>query len=413
MSGKNKVIVLAKIFILILIGFNMQAINYYPFFYQPRIFFGEPRLARSWLTSIDINVRGGHALNGFDGNGNQVNALAIYGCENLHVITQNVPQEILDCNEECLLNNLWRHESNSLCFGKLAITGKCSAMEFLPVITQNFANGFFASLSIPIKKVSIKDLFFNDLTPRESLAPDIAFMPWQTTMNNIEYNMCRYGVYLGPSKNKGLGDIQLLGGWTFNYEDTTTVDYIDFTLAAGINIPTSHIASSNAPWCLPLGYEGHIGIPLVVTASSGIFDWLTVGVQTGALWFNTKQRIVSIKTACDQQGWISLVRASARVKKGTNWHIDEYLKLDHLIGGFSLVLGFAHDHANQTRFANSTQRELPWTMTAFNFMLECDFATFKHPNAPRLAFTIDKVIHGKRIMDTALFGSYLGVDFEW
>jgi hypothetical protein len=46
-------------------------------------------------------------------------------------------------------------------------------------------------------------------------------------------------------------------------------------------------------------------------------------------------------------------------------------------------------------------------------VLELDWASFKHPNAPRMAFTVDKVFSGKRAFEAVLFGAYLGVDCSW
>jgi hypothetical protein len=174
---------------------------------------------------------------------------------------------------------------------------------------------------------------------------------------------------------------------------------------------------------LPLGYEEHTGIPIIVAVSLGLFDWFTIGVQTGGMWFNKKRRMIPIKTAYEQEGWIRLTNEPATVKKGAIWHIDEYIKLDHIIGGFSVIVGFSHDHANQSyitcieqspidcSIANSDDRLKPWTMTAFNFLFEFDFATFEHPNAPHIAFTVDKVIHGKRVFDSSLFGASCSVDW--
>ena len=425
MSRTKKVLVTLKALFLILTVAKLNALNYYPQFYQPRAFFGEPRLARSWLTSFEFTLRGGHALNGYDGGGHKVNTLNIYGWENIAMIGKNVPQAVLNCNSGCLLNTAWEYESSSGYFGKLGVTGKCSSIEFLPVITQNFDKGFFVSLSIPIKKETVKDIFYKEYTTSTNIAPGLNYIQWQNTINNIEENLSQYHVYVGTSKTSGLGDIQLFGGWTINYEDLSFLDYIDGTIAAGVNFATSKKPSANAPWCLPLGYEGHTGFPLIIAASIGALDWFTLGIQTGAMWFNNQRRLMLLKTAEEQEGWIRLPLACANVNKGTIWHVDEYLKLDHLVGGFSLFLGFSHDHANKTcatpidqetfdrTIVNSEERLQPWTMTAFHFLFEFDFATFEHPNVPRLSFTIDKVIHGKRVFDSALFGAFVGLDCEW
>lgn len=406
--------------------FNLlSSINYYPQFYQPRTFFGEPRLAYAGLTTIEATLRGGHAFSGYDANGHKINVLGIYGCENLAAITQGVSESVLACNPDCILNTIWQYRFYNQNTGKLVINGKFSSIEFLPVFTQNFKHGFFASLSIPVKKLSIIDVSYTDLTTRGVFGSGIRFVDWQETTNQIEQIMACYGIHVGHTKTVGLGDVQLFGGWTINYEDTTVLDYIDATGALGVNFPTSYRADGSYVFALPLGYDGHVGIPLVLALSLGIFDWFTFGVQTGFLWFNDKLRCMPIKTAADQSGWIKLTRVPAVVQKGTIWHIDEYFKIDHLVGGFSVCVGFSHDHANRSKvmpidsriasrsIIESDERLAPWTTTAFHFVFEFDFATFDHPNVPRLALTIDKTIHGKRSFDTLITGAFIGIDFEW
>lgn len=398
--------------------------NYYPAYYRPRFFFGEPRLANKGLTSLYGFMRGGHAMDGYTCTGQQANVLNIYGRENLSVLTKGVPSALLNRNPDCIANTVWHYEASQHTFGQLTINGKFSIAEFLPVITQNIAKGFFVTITVPIKCTSIKELYYIDNSTPSSFNQSISRIDWQVFINTIEQNMCRYGTHLGPSKSHGLGDIQLLGGWTINYEDLSTIDFIDFSALVGVNIPTSTVCPYTV-FYLPLGYEGHTGIPLIIDASVGIFDWFTLGIQTGALWFNTKKRIMAMKTDSEQNGWIKLAHDAAHVKKGTIWHIDEYLKFDHLIEGFSLYVGFSHDHANRTwttpcdtatfdyAIVNNDAQLLPWTLNAAHVVLELDWASFKHPNAPRVAFTVDKTFSGKRAFETLLFGAYLGVDCSW
>jgi|GEM_PF-2530367 len=416
-----------KSILLFLFVKNVYALNYYPFFYQPRTFWGEPRLVKKWLTTIEAPIRGGHALDGFDGCGNKCDALALYGCENIYALAKNVPSCFLAGNSDSIFTHAYEYENRSPSFGKLAVSGKFSSLECIPVLTQNFKYGFFMSVSVPIKKVCVRDLFFSDCSSKKSRPAGISYTQWQQAINNFEEELCRYGVYVGPTKNVGLGDIQLFGGWTLNYEHTTAIDFIDLTVATGVNFPTSRRPLSCTPWVLPLGYEEHTGIPLLVAASLGIFDWCTIGLQGGALWFNTITRTAAVQTAAEQQGWIRLARFPVREEKGAIWHIDTYLKLDHLIGGFSCVFGFSHDHAYRTLVTpcccennvlvgsdwltwNSNEHLQPWTMTAFHFMLEADFASFAHPRIPHIAFTVDKTMSGKRACDSTIFGAYVAID---
>ncbi len=415
-----------KLTLFILLGvYQIHTINYYPFFYRTKPFTDEPRFSKDGLTSFHPFVRGGHATCGYDGCKNHVNPLAIYGCENIYALAKGVPASTLNCNPDGFINTLWEETPAQCNFGKVKVNGKMGMSELFLPLTQNLKHGFFVSLTIPIQHVGISNVTFCDQTTQASTGSEINYIQWQAFINELYQNLAPYGTFAGNTSTSGLGDVQLYGGWTYNYEETKHLDFIDFTIALGLNLPTGSPSKACLPWQLPLGYDNHLGIPIFGTISFGIFDWLTLGLQSGAIWFKDRTRIMPLKTAAEQSGWIRLAHDYANVNKGTIWHVDGYVKADHLVGGFSFIFGFSHDHANQTcvkpcntylynaTIVNSEERYLPWTMTSFHFVLDYDFANFKHPNAPRLGFTIDKSMTGERSFDTAIFGSYIGIDIEW
>jgi hypothetical protein len=402
-----------------------HAISYYPFFYRTKPIAHEPRIAKKWLASVEPYLRGGHALKGYDCLHNRVYPLGIYGDENMHAIAEGVPECVLDRNPDGIINTLWQKTPVQSCFGTIEPRGKIGSAEFLLPFTQNLARGFFLSLTLPIRRVSISNMTYKDRSTPDSAGRTIDYIKWQSFSNELCENLARYGTNIGCTRNSGIGDMQLYLGWAYNYEQTTCIDFIDFTVALGINLPTAKAACAHTPYQLPLGYEKHVGLPLFVAFSCGVFDWLTAGLQGGALWFFDKTRIMPLKTSPDQRGWIRLAQDYARVKKGTIWHIDGYLKADHVINNFSLTLGFSYDHAQKTRLnlcnqssynhtlVNSDARHQSWTMTSLHFTIERDFASFTHPYAPRVGFTIDTSLTGKRALKNTMFGAFIGCDIDW
>jgi len=418
---------LMKNFVLFFIALYMPCypLSYKPSFTNPCSFLGEPRLTKDWLTTVNLSLTGGHSTCGHNGRKEKVNVLNIYGCENFHMLAKEVPDCILNCNPNGFINNLWQQDAALTNFGQVGISGKFAKIEFEPTIVQNLIHGFFLSLTIPIEKYSIREITYDDQTTKVSSGNNIDYYQWQSFINNIECNLKKYGLCIGNCKEAGLSDIQLLGGWSYNYENTEFIDFLDFTIALGINIPTGKIAPASASFCLSLGNDGHVGVPFIAMISVGLFDWLTLGLNGETIWFKDKTRLVAMKTAIEQQGWIKLASGYANVDKGTIWRINPYFKFDHLIGGFSFIIGFSHDHANQTHLApcntdtfkyaivNSDESYKSWNMSSFHFVFEFDFASFKHSWAPHLAFTIDKSMCGKRVFDSAIFGAYITCDIEW
>ncbi len=400
------------IFLILSLSTNLYAYWYYPaYFYMPEPFFGEPRFAKKWLTTLDVRLRGGHATRGYTDVGCDTRPIDIYGLQNMHAIAKNVPACILQCAPHGYLNNLWQNTPASNLFGRLGFEGKCSLVEFFPTFVQNFSHGFFVGTCIPIKKISMRNVMAIDLTDPSSVGANLSLSDWQQFFGRFDQNLCRYGIYPRALHSGGLGDIMLFGGWTINYEDMDVLDFLDGTLTLGLQLPTAPCAPAQCPFMLPRGSNGHKGISLCATGALGALDWLTVGLQVGVLQFLSTQRVIAIKTAYEQSGWIKLARMCATVSPGLQWRIGEFFKFDHLAYGLSFTFGFSHTHQGATNVCQNTDPQWwSWRMNTFHFVLECDFATFKHPHAPHVAMTIDHVFNGKRTFNTSLFGTIIAWD---
>ena len=400
-------------------------LSYQPFFASPRSFLGEPQLTKNWLTTINLSVNGGHSQEGYNDYKQKVNAFNIYGCENLSVLAQGVPENILDCNPNGYINTLWEQTPRKSNFGVVAIKGKFNSFDVTPSLTQNLKYGFFFSIEIPFGKYSVKGITYYDQTTRASAPSDREYYEWQSFINNIESNLQPYGLWVGNSKVSGIEDIQAFLGWSHSFEDFRTLDFLDVMVSAGINFPTAKGTPSGSPFCFALGYNGHVGFPIIAGCSVGFFDWLTLGISGATLPFKDKVRNVAMKTACEQAGWIRMAQGNALVHQGTYWAISPFIKADHLIGGFSLTLGYSYDRQCQNCYTpcdtslynksivNSDIKLSPWGMNSFHFILDFDFASFKHSWAPRIAFTIDKSMSGKKIFETSIFGAAITCDIEW
>jgi hypothetical protein len=400
-------------------------LSYQPFFASPRSFLGEPRLTESWLTTVDVSIKGGHGEDGHNSYKQTVNPLNIYGCENFRVLAQGIPDNILDCNPNGYINTLWEQTPRQSNFGLVAVKGKFNLLEFTPSLTQNLKYGFFLSLEIPFGKYSIKDVTYYDQTTKASAPSEQEYYEWQSFINNIEKNLQPYGLWVGNSKVSGLEDIQIFGGWSHSFEDFKILDFFDIMLSAGINLPTGKSSPSTAPFCLSLGYNKQVGFPIIAGFSVGFFDWITLGVSGAGLVFKDKTRNVAMKTASEQSGWIRMGQGDALVHQGSYVTLSPFVKADHLIAGFSLILGYSCDHQYRTCYTpcdtatynksivNSDIKLAPWNMNTFHFMLDFDFASFKHSWAPRIAFAIDKSMSGKRSFDSSTFGAALTCDIGW
>ncbi len=395
--------------------------GYYPFFYTPGPFFGEPRLQESRMTSFEVRLDGGHAHHGFNAHHSCVNVLGIYGDENFHALVQGVPASCLPVACGTFLSEIAHEQPAQDNFGKISFTGYASVIDCLFGITQNLKRGFFLSFCLPVRCNEIKSVRFVDHTTQSSCGPHIDYIQWQNFANHLDEHLACYGVDAGQQRCHGIGDVQVWGGWTLNYENTSYIDYVDLTIAAGVSCPTAPRICLADIFVLPLGYDGHVGVPLYASASLGVWDWLTVGLNSAGILFVPKTRPVALTTDSAQSGWIRLARVPARVRRAGVWHIDGYVKADHVIDGLSLLFDFGHDHAGKTCMtpcnndlhSYTDARNWGWSMTTFHLVIDYDAATFARPYLPHGSFTVDTAIKGRHALKTTLFGAVVGCDLSW
>lgn len=178
------------------------------------------------------------------------------------------------------------------------------------------------------------------------------------------------------SEFNSVGNLCLTTGWTMNYEETEELDFVDVTVETGIIAPTAEF---------PLAT---LGIPLRGVAAVGLYDWATMGIAADIVVF-------------------------FKNNYGRLWDVSFYFKADHVMRGFSMLLGFTHSDEKRVPVPWTCPVErLPfWTMNTFHFLISYDFATEEYPCWPRLEFFYNKVLDGKNIIKAPLWGFTLAADF--
>ena len=404
--------------------FDTNGIIDNPHFYKATHFFGEPRLTKNWLTTFDFWIGTGKTTEGRNSCGMETNILNIFGEENIKQLAHGVPQSILDKSADSFLNNLWQKRTGDN-FGKLRFSGRFKITEAIIDIQQNLAIGFFAELYIPIRKLEITDFSFRDLSTKAN-AGNANFGQWQEFIVNIKKNLQPYGIYLQNTKSTGIGDITLLGGYSYSYTETEYLDFIDATLKGGVLFPTGKQRNLHNVFSLPQGYDGHFGAPIFFDVAFGLYDWMTLGGYASVILFADKTKNVSMKTSEQQNGFIKLAHGTADVSLGTIWTAGAFFKAEHFLnGGLSLTLAYRFDKQNKTlimpcdlktfnfKIVNSDPMLDGWNMHTLNFIADYDFATIDCPNRPHVQVFIDLPIAGKRIFKTTMVGVGFGIDYAW
>lgn len=392
-------------------------------FYRASFFWGEPRFQRDKLTTFNARIGAGSSNKARNGCGDKVCLLDLFGNQVMNKLGENVPYKNLS-NPQDLTLQLLEQEPTTNGFGQFSFGGKFKTVELDLQLYQNIVNGFFLELYMPIRKLEIADICGRDITS-DCTCPDGQNPIWQTFLNQYhaildQYCLCQKGV-----NHTGIGDTTALVGWALNYEETQHLDFIDFTLEAGILFPTGRKADPNIIFDLPQGYNGHYGFPLNISIALGMYEWLTLGGHTMILPFKSRTDEARIKTSTTQNGFIKLAHDCAKLKHGTLWQMGGYFKADHAIRNMSFLLGYSYSSEQKSSInpidtnifnpgiVNTDSMLQGWNMHTIHLLAEADFLKASDVWGTRFGIFGNFIIGGKRIFNTNIGGAMMGIDIIW
>lgn len=418
----KKTFVSHAFFVLTLLMVPASALGY-RFHYRAADYHSEPRFDRNCLSSVDVSVMGGSTKNGRNGDKNKTDLLNIYGAHNMHRLGEGI-QNLDPLNiDDAILINLMAQPNNGN-FGKVQFSGKFKYLGVDVTLTQNFCNGFFAQVVLPVHRLEVSNVAFTDISPSTGL-PNINSAEWTQFLARFDNILTRHGVSKAATKETNIGDIVVYGGWTYNNDTIDYLDFLDVTIKSGLSIPTARERKSTHAFSIPGGYNGHVGIPLSFDMALGLYDWFTFGAHVGGQFFLKHDVHARMKTHADQNGFIKLASGKAREDLGNLWDIGTYVKADHIFGGFSLMVGYNYTAQEDTTLAvedtdvftdlivNSDEMLKKWRMHTVSVAAEYDFAQEGQCWNPKLGIFYNHPVAGKRIFNTNTIGGNAGLNITW
>lgn len=386
-------------------GFNRS------YFYRTSAFWDEPRFVKPWLSSLDIQLLGGSNHRGRDSEGHRTNLTSIYGPENVVALSKANPENplVLPGNPK-----------------KISFKAVADVFEADFNVYQNFTCGFFTQFHFPMV---ILRIFPSGIVDDEALCdrPCKHYTPaWEQPLALLSPFLRDFDLSTKRTDGAAASDSTLFLGWSYTYEDTCYLDFVDTTIKTGILFPTGKKAHIDEIFSIPYGYNGNWAIPLSFDLSLGMYDWMTFGYHADVLFFLKKKQCLRMRTvdeACT--GIIVLGKGLAEVHHGTVWRMGTYVKADHFYNGMSILLGFTYEQKNDdtiepcdtSRFnpahVNADLRFQKWARSIVHFIFEYDFARWDSLVGTRLGIFYDLEMTGQRVFNINTAGGYLGIDVAW
>lgn len=395
-----------------------------PHFYRATNMFLEPRLEHDYLTSFNATLGGGSTSHSRSCNNTLVPLFDIYGRQSFQHLTTNTVFNDPQTPFDQLLGDLAKLPPRTN-FATVSIDGHFNIIEANLSLAQNLSKGLFLFFHLPVRRLKISDISFIDHSPDDTIFPNKNTPQWQSVFQNIDPLLISYGLNPHSTVSTGVGDLSCWLGWTHNYQETQTLDFIDFSLMTGFLAPTGKQRNENKLFSLPTGYNGHWGFPLCTAASIGFYEWVTIGGYLNALFFLNKDRSMRIKTDALQSGLIKLACAPVSDHRGPLINTGCYFKADHV--GHNVSVTAAYSFASQKKshltpknnnlvdcnIINSDETLKGWNMHTINFLAEYDFAREGYNVGNRVGLFYNLQVAGSRVFDTNMFGGTYGIDVSW
>lgn len=396
-----------------------------PHFYRTtNTLFNEPRIEHDHLTSFDLTLAGGSTTKSRNSCHDIVPLFDLYGTTNIRTLALNIPNEDPTNPYQHILDNLSTIPAENT-FATLSVDGTFKIIESNLSYTHNLPKGFLVYLHLPVRNLQLQDPTFIDLSPDAHAVANKNNPEWQHFLHEFTPIMDYYGINTCSTNQTGIGDFTALVGWTHNYQNTKILDFIDGTLAIGILAPTGKKKNENKLFSLPLGYNGHWGLPLNGMISLGTYEWITLGAYAHALFFLKNNHTVRIKTAEEQSGIIKLAIDNATIKKGAIWNTGILLKADHFVYGLSFMAAYSYACEQKSNLipcntdlfnisiANTDPILKGWNMHTVHLVAEYDFAKQNSKIGPRIGAFYNCQVGGTRVFKTNIVGGSFGLDIGW
>jgi len=395
-----------------------------PHFYRATNMFLEPRLEHDYLTTFNATLGGGSSNKGRSANNTIVPLFDIYGTQSFQELNTNTPFTDPNNFYDQLLNQLAALPTRPN-FATLSIDGNFNILESNLSLDQNLSKGLFLFFHLPVRKLKINHITLTDLSPDDQIFPNKSTPEWQEVLQNLSPLLNHYEINGCSTTSTGVGDLTSWLGWTHNYQETNTLDFVDFTLMSGFLAPTGKQRNENKLFSLPTGYNGHWGFPLCTMLSIGFYEWITIGGYLNSLFFVNKDRTMRLKTDCAQSGIIKLACARVSDHRGPLINTGFYFKADHVGHGVSVTAAYSFASQQKSHLTprncellnstiiNSDAMLAGWNMHTLNFLAEYDFAREDSTVGNRIGLFYNLQVAGSRVFNTNVVGGTYGLDITW
>ncbi len=389
-----------KIFLFLIFSTCLQAMNT-TFRHQPNSL-PQPRFATKNLNSWELNVAHQSAKNSFNDDGNVVGLLDFNGPTNL---LKRFTNKNLAYN-------------NTETFGTAIMSGDLSTLQYNFAVAQNFGSHFFAALQTTYSIDSLKNLVIQPLRNRCQLLTQTeidANPELKTYLQKLEKILTPDNCNSGIIQNS-IGPSLITCGYTTSLQHFDYVDFIDITAQTGFCIPVIYLDQNQKTLsALPFNHNVNLGIPLMLNAAVGLYDWLNFGATGLVIAYLKNDQIIPLNTTATTNDVLIDHKGLVQVQHHPFIYFNAYIEAEQIIPRLTLLCGMSYakqfstcyQSSNSSKFSNSIINQYPthkpWEILNITFSGEVDLAYDNYRLMPRIKCMYMFPVWGVSIFKTSEF----------
>ncbi len=394
--------------------YSMNLVRPYQILLRP------PKQPDSWLQLYSIG-QFGFGDNAFGIDGNEVNPLQIYQCEQNALTMLNGFDSATKIGQKRI-----RVDADDDCFrGQLTPCGDFNVDAALRFGARFFFDYHLSlALYLPYYKMKLNNVCWQDLTQNVSIQ-DVRTQCYLT--NCLAENVCDLGgLDITGWERGGIGDTTISLEWINDYpQQKELLHNVTINGRLGMTVPTGLKTDEDKILAFPFGNDGAIGLVFAIGLDLYLGNYVKAGLDVQLMHLFGNNRCRRIKTDVRQTDLLLLQKADAFKDFGLTQQFSFYFELYNCLGGLSAEVAYQFYKRGEdilslssnefsTDIANTAISLRGFTTHDAFFILNYDFADHMDECSrwsPYVSAFVNIPFNGKRSIVAKTAGVVLGLNF--
>ncbi|MDR3647169.1 MAG: hypothetical protein P4L22_06525 [Candidatus Babeliales bacterium] len=302
--------------------------------------------------------------------------------------------------------------------GRVVPCGDLKAWGASSYLRYNLPHDVFISLFIPVYSMSLNRISFKDETQNLSFLDDLTK---DDLTNEFRKNVQDLsGIYLGPWKRTGFGDLMGTIEWDRNFiQEKPILKEVHLNGRLGVNFPTGLKLDEDKLFEIPFGYQFW---GLYFGGGIDLLWWNCIkgGIDVEFLQLFSAARCVRVKTDRTQTDLLLLAKTRAIVEPGFVSRYNLYLEAHKFNDIFNLRVAYQYyrktkdrlwlfDNQYSNEIANTSDARRDSTLHQFLFIFGAEFDQECYNTNFSLFYKLP--FEGKRSLQTSTIGLNFYINF--